>query len=109
MDIVRDLKTLLKKYKKNVVIINKIRHHVKNQMPKLLEDFNEKQKNKEILASESDQYICNFMNRNRFFYTSNMFVSYNQKHYSIVPEDDIWCEILKELSSNKNLAKINRH
>ena len=106
MDIVRDLKTLLKKYKKNVVIINKIRHHVKNQMPKLLEDFNEKQKNKEILASESDQYICNFMNRNRFFYTSNMFVSYNQKHYSIVPEDDIWCEILKELSSNKNLAKI---
>ena len=34
MDIIRDLKILLKKYKKNVVITNKIRHHVKNQMPK---------------------------------------------------------------------------
>ena len=68
MDIVRDLKILLKKYHKNHIVLDKIRHHVKNQMPKLLEDFSKKIKNKEMVASESDNYICDFLNRNNFFY-----------------------------------------
>ena len=106
MDIVRDLKILLKKYHKNHIVLDKIRHHVKNQMPKLLEDFSKKIKNKEMVASESDNYICDFLNRNNFFYISSIFVSYNHKRYSIVSEDDIWSQILKELSAKKNLAKI---
>tara|TARA_Y100000817_G_scaffold314597_1_gene314079 strand:+ start:4176 stop:5648 length:1473 start_codon:yes stop_codon:yes gene_type:complete len=106
MDIIHDLKVILKKYRKNPILIKKIRHHVKNQMPKLLEDFNEKQKNKEIVASESDKYIENFMNYNQYFYISKIFVEYDQKHYSIISEDDIWSKILKELSINKNLSKI---
>ena len=106
MDIVRDLKILLKKYHKNHIVLDKIRHHVKNQMPKLLEDFSKKIKNKEMVASESDNYICDYLNQNKFFYISNIFVSYNHKRYSIVSEDDIWSQILKELSAKKNLAKI---
>ena len=106
MDIVRDLKILLKKYHKNHIVLDKIRYHVKNQMPKLLEDFSKKIKNKEMVASESDNYICDFLNRNNFFYISSIFVNYNHKRYSIVSEDDIWSKILKELSAKKNLAKI---
>ena len=98
MDILKNVKTLLQKYENNNVVLKKLRNHMQTQLPKLLDSYDKKIKMRELITTGSNEYIVNFMNKHVFFYISNTFIFYDNKHYQIISEDDIWSKILDDIS-----------
>ena len=96
------------KYEDNSIILTRLINCI-NNLPEVLENTNttiiEREKRKNKLEKESEQFIQKFLYNHKFYYhtTSELFFEYNDKNFSLVKEDDIQYTILTAISSNKTL------
>ena len=96
------------KYEDNSIILTRLINCI-NNLPEMLENTNttiiEREKRKNKLEKESEQFIQKFLYNHKFYYhtTSELFFEYNDKNFSLVKEDDIQYTILTAISSNKTL------
>jgi hypothetical protein len=95
---------LYEKYKDDEVILNKLNHHIMNEVSTILINAKKLQKNREdrknLLQEAHDIFVNKFINRNIYFYcnTSEIFFTYNNDYYSIIKEDNIIYNILSTLN-----------
>lgn len=103
--------SLFQKYIGKPALVAKLSEFIKVQLPLLLEDVentnNEKKKMKLQQMEDKKKFIFNFLNQpqSQFFYIPNteLFIKYDERHYSVYNEDDIQYEILSKISLNKNI------
>ena len=77
----KTLDNLMKTYKDNTLVLEKINEYLHKQLPKSLELFIERQNRKEELEKKSKMYINDFLDNqsNQYFYisTKQLFIYYN--------------------------------
>ena len=103
----KTLDNLMKTYKDNTLVLEKINEYLHKQLPKSLELFIERQNRKEELEKKSKMYINDFLDNqsNQYFYisTKQLFIYYNGENYIKINEDAIWHTILSDLSTKMSL------
>ena len=96
------------KYENNSIILTRMINCITN-LPEMLENTNntiiEREKRRNILENESEHFIKKFLYNNKYYYhtSSELFFEYNDRHFSLVKEDNIQHNILTSISSNKTL------
>ena len=97
------------KYKDNDQMLARLTHHVMSVMPTLMEQLDNEQKirdeRKKDLERGSAAFVERFLNSNSFFFshTSQTFVHYDGKDFSLYNEDDVIYEILQSLRKEATL------
>lgn len=100
---------LLKKYENNEYIKNKLANHILNQLSDMLENADanniKREERKQKLESNQLAFTNSFLNRNNYFHIANtdIFFSYDGKHYKTYKEDDILHEILTKITQEECL------
>lgn len=102
---------LFNKYKNNNPVANKIIHYIQNIEPtieKFIKELDEKNKKREKLIEDKDNFINNFLQTHNYSYCSNteLFFNYDGTHYTIYDEDNIHHEILKSIRNGQTLIPI---
>lgn len=102
------LSELYKEYENDEYILNKLIHHINNELHVYLSNTKKQQKIREnrrsLLTEGHDKFVSEFVNRNIYFYssTTEIFFKYNNNFYNIIKEDDIIHDILSTLSNHDN-------
>lgn len=100
---------LYEKYKDDNIILNKLVHHITNELPNILINTKKQQKTREdrrvLLQEAHDKFVNQFIKKNIYFYcnTSEIFFAYDSNHYTTIKEDTIIHAILSALSLRDNL------
>lgn len=108
-EILENINNLYEKYVEDDYMFCKFINYIKYQLPQYLENTKmiqiEKLQRKKNLEEISDEFIEQFLSKNKFYYNSNIeyFFSYNDEKYNIINEDDILHKVLTTISCNKDL------
>lgn len=98
---------LYKLYKSSPKLLEKLDFYITKQLPVILENLNEQEKKTLFLEKESKKYINDFLTNGerQYFYIKNtdIFIIYDNKNYNIINEDDLWMEILTDITSKEIL------
>lgn len=99
---------LVEKYKNNEYIMNKLNNYIIDILPNTLENKLNENNNKILiknkLSKEINTYINYFLSTNKFFYSKKKtYFYYDNKHFSIFSEDNLYHKILSNISLNKYL------
>lgn len=102
--------SLLEKYKNNEYVLGKLNNYVLNVLPNLLEEAHQsnihriERKNK--LIENSDIFVEKFLRVNKYFYCqkSELFMLYDDTHFTGYSEDDIQHQILTKITTEKTLV-----
>jgi len=101
------LQQVLKKYKDQPNILQKIDDFMEHKFPKQVSAFVEKELRRQLLEAATEKYITSFFNdpNTQFYYisASNTFIQYDGKHYLPVKEDGIWYMILSDITAKSVL------
>ena len=99
---------LIEKYNDNEYILNKLHNYVLNILPNILENKmteninNIERKNK--IYKEIDIYVNSFLSIHKFFYSKkHIYFYYDNNHFSIISEDNVYHKILTNISLKKKL------
>lgn len=81
------------------MIFKRIKHYICNQMPIVINNYNQSLTQQTDLSTEHDYFVEFFLNKNQYFYVSNTskFYYYDGKTYSLYTEDDILFKILTSI------------
>ena len=99
---------LIDKYKDNEYILSKLNNYILNILPNNLENKLTENiiniENKIKISNDIDIYINTFLSNHKFFYSKkNKFFLYDNNHYSIISEDNLFHKILTNISLYKKL------
>ena len=103
------LNNLFNLYKENDYMLQRIQTQIVNYLPNTLKNElinHEKRVNRNhFLTNEQQVFIQIFLNKNKYYYLPNncYFYEYDNKHYSIVKEDDIINQLLSSISKERVL------
>lgn len=103
------VKELSDKYIDNEYVYSRLKHQILTILPNMLEqttaELKIREERKKDLEKGSTEFVERFLNRNSFFYasTSQTFVYYDGKDFSLYSEDDILYEILQSLRKEGSL------
>ena len=98
------LRELYEEYKNDEYILNKLAHHINNDLSVMLINSKRLQKSREdrrsLLIEGHNKFVNEFINKNTYFHcsTTEIFFKYENNHYSIIKEDDVIHAILSSLS-----------
>ncbi len=105
--IVSTITVLYDKYRNNPKTLEKLNYYITKELPINIEVYHNKEQNRIILEKQIDMYINTFLNssQNQYFYIekTDTFISYDGLDFKIINEDEIWYNILSEISNNNNL------
>ena len=105
--IVSTITMLCDKYRNNPKTLEKLNYYITKELPINIEVYHNKEQNRIILEKQIDMYINTFLNssQNQYFYIekTDTFISYDGLDFKIINEDEIWYNILSEISNNNNL------
>jgi DNA-binding Xre family transcriptional regulator len=110
-DCINTITELLELYKDNEYMIQRIKTHIFNYLPNILENemkIHEERKNRNTyLSNEQQLFIQIFLNKNKYFYlpNNNFFYEYNGDKYLIIKEDDIIHKLLSSISKERVLLQ----
>jgi hypothetical protein len=99
---------LYEKYKNDALILKSIENYVLNILPKFIEDkINNDiilKKKREKTSNDINYFIDSFLSINRYFYSKkNIYFTYDNTHFNIISDDDVYHNILSSISINSNL------
>jgi len=102
------LNMLLTKYKDNELAINKINTYISNleiHISSLLREKEQRDKRKKTLSLYKKNFIERFLIENNYYYIpdSSIFITYNNKNYTQINENNIWLNILTQINQNKKV------
>lgn len=107
-DAMQVVETIYQTYKNDPYMVSKINHYICKQLPIILENIKnthlQNQQRIDEISQEQDQFIQNFLNRNRFFHiplTEKYFI-YNGVNYLETTEDTIIYYILQSIRQEQN-------
>ena len=108
--IVSTITVLYDKYRNNPKTLEKLNYYITKELPINIEVYHNKEQNRIILEKQIDMYINTFLNssQNQYFYIekTDTFISYDGLDFKIINEDEIWYNILSEISNNNNLTTL---
>ena len=94
-------------YKDSDNTLEKLDFYIHKQLPELLKKFNDQEIRRNFLEKESEKYINDFLTNpeKQYFYIKNtdVFIHYDGKIYTSINEDDLWMEILTDITSKEIL------
>lgn len=101
---------LLETYIENEYVLGKLNHYILNILPTILEEAHQTniqridRKNK--LIETSDIFVEKFLRLNKYFYCqrNELFMLYDNTHFTGYSEDDIQHQILTKITSEKTLV-----
>jgi hypothetical protein len=103
------LNNLFDLYEKNDYMLQRIQTQIVNYLPNTLKNelLNHEKRvyRNHFLTNEQQVFIQIFLNKNKYYYLPNnsYFYEYDNKHYSIVKEDDIIHQLLSSISKERVL------
>ena len=99
-------------YKDSPNTIEKHNFYIHKQLPELLKKFNNQEIRRIFLEKESEKYINDFLTNpeNQYFYIKNtdVFIHYDGKIYKSINEDELWMEILTDITSKQTLLDLKQ-
>jgi hypothetical protein len=104
---------LYEKYANDLYMISKIHHYISHQLPNLLENLKQMREKSirraEDHTIEQEKFITTYLNAHRYYYLSisEMYFSYDGKHYTQTTEDDILHHIVSSISEDRNPMLMN--
>tara|TARA_B100000902_G_C27298377_1_gene911366 strand:- start:62 stop:1582 length:1521 start_codon:yes stop_codon:yes gene_type:complete len=103
------LELLIKKYEKNDYILKRLTNYIDNLLPASLEAYEktqiERNKRKEDLVQNTDEFAKVFLLKNQFYYCSQneLFINYDGNNFKPISEDNILHDILTQITAAPNL------
>jgi len=104
------LDKLIDKYSGNEYLSNKLQNYIETILPASMEaaekDHNIREKRKQGLETESEDFIQRFISKSRCFYCpqNELFVLYDGIHFSGFSEDNIVHKILSQITLEQKLC-----
>ena len=95
-------------YKDDAEVIKKMGHYLEHHLPILMNSHQNRLVRKQQLEKESAKFIATFLEdqEHQYLYisSSNIFVQYDGRHYTVINENNIIHNILSKISSNGRLC-----
>ena len=104
------LHNLSQKYEDNSYLSKKLENYIETILPAYMEsaekDYMVREKRKQGLELDSEEFIERFISKSRCFYCPNneLFVLYDGIHFSGFSEDNIVHKILSQITQEKKLC-----